>query len=165
MRLVVLCFALLVATGGVALACNTLETLESRLIRHEGMRSCVYYDQFGSPTIGVGHLLKPPVKNICWDREKVLSVLRNDIARARANARHDVGSAAVWEHRLSPTRRNVLTELAFQLGGSGLARFHGMLDAVALGDYDFAAKMLVRSKLGRQTPRRANELACLMERG
>ena len=139
--------------------CDPYEGLYSRLIRHEGERACVYVDTFGNPTIGIGHLLKRPVeKKLCWKEHMVLSVFHRDVHAATHNAQRVVPR---W-HLIDSLRREVLAELAFQIGASGLSRFKRMLNAVHEDDYDLAAKELLRSRLARQTPTRTNELACLM---
>ena len=144
-------------------ACDPDEGLQARLIRHEGWRSCHYTDTLGNETIGVGHLLRRPVPaRLCWPDSKILAVLDNDIDRAEANAEHDLHAPGVWAGlRRGP--REVLIEMAFQIGGHGLAGFKRMLAAVRRGDMAQAAAEITNSKLARQTPKRAAELACLME--
>ena len=152
-----------IGTQAFGADCDPTEPLQSRLIRHEGIRSCAYPDTLGNPTIGVGHLLRKPVPDwFCWERDKIIAVLRHDTQRAEANARHDLGDDAVWS-ALSDSHRNVLIEMAFQLGGHGLSLFRQMLVAVRHGDMDEAARQIRMSRLYLQTPGRAEEMACLLE--
>ena len=144
-----------------AAACNLSEGLQDRLIRHEGWRSCVYSDQFGNRTIGVGHLLRRPVpNNLCWSQNKVIATLYHDIHRAQSNAQHDIGRNN-WK-RIPKHVQEAITELSFQLGGHGLAKFRRMLAAIRAHRYGAAANELLDSRLARQTPHRAEELACII---
>lgn len=145
-----------------ASSCDTDETLVERLVRHEGKAPCVYGDIYGNPTIGVGHLLMKPVDpDLCWTAEKIMSALDHDIDRAGDNARFDYGSGF---YTLPHDVQDILTEMAFQLGGSGLAGFRQTLAAIRAGDYELAADNMLRSRWAMQTPNRAEELACLMRR-
>ena len=160
MRWAAVLIVLPVFIGAAAHACGTAETLTERLIRHEGFEPCVYVDTLGNPTIGVGHLLaRPAPGDLCWPDSKVRAVLYHDILRAEANARHDVGHGF---DALPDGQRAVLIEMAFQLGGRGLAEFHHMLAAVREGDFARAAAEIIDSRLDHQTPARAEELAALM---
>lgn len=142
--------------------CDPSEGLEARLIRHEGYRVCPYKDTLGNWTIGVGHLMKRPVdESHCWPDSKILVVFHHDVERAEDNARHDVNNNSVWA-TLPRVKREVLIEMAFQLGGSGLHHFRRMLSAVRVKQYPRAAQEMRNSKWARQTPVRAQELACLM---
>ena len=143
-------------------ACNPDEGLQARLVRHEGWRSCAYEDTLSNMTIGVGHLLKRPVPDgLCWKDSKVLAVFHHDIERAEANAKHDLDANGVWASlRRGP--REVLIEMSFQLGGRGLLHFKRMLAAVRSGDLAAAADEMLDSRWAKQTPKRAQELACIM---
>ena len=148
-----------VLLSSVTLACDPTEGLYKRLLRHEGLRLCVYEDTLGNPTIGVGHLLRRPVApGLCWSRSHVISTLYADIDRARHGARHLIPG---W-HKLSTVHREVLTELTFQIGAGRLAGFRKMLNAVKIEDWARASRELLNSLLARQTSTRTRELACLM---
>ncbi|MDE0331013.1 MAG: glycoside hydrolase family protein [Nitrospinae bacterium] len=161
----VLVCGVLLLISSVSWACDTKEPLDHRLMRHEGVRTCAYDDHLGHLTIGIGHLLQRNEhhEEMCWSPEKVRHVFDMDVERARHNAQYDV-SARTWD-RLSQTRRDVLTELAFQVGGYGLSLFHRMLAAIQEGNFKLAARNLLKSRLAMQTPSRAHELACLLEHG
>ncbi len=151
-----------IAPASAVTRCDPGEGLTDRLIRHEGWRECVYHDQYGNPTIGVGHLLKRPADpELCWGGARIHANLSHDIERAEDAARHDLGQSY---YALPDTQRAVLIEMAFQIGGRGLAHFTRMLDAARAGDYALAAQEILNSKLAHQTPVRAAELACLMEK-
>ena len=138
------------------------ETLEERLKRHEGVRHCVYQDIYQNPTIGVGHLLKKPVDvNLCWTDEKVERVLDHDIYRARHNAADDYGHGF---YSLPEPVSDLLTELAFQLGGTGLSHFTTFLGLVRDGEYKAASADLLNTRLAKQLPKRTTEQAKILER-
>ena len=140
-----------------AAECDREEGLEQRLLRHEGYRECPYQDTLGYWTIGVGHRLRPPVDiTHCWTRAHVMEVLGHDIERAATAARHLVHS---W-YRIAAYRQDVLTELSFQLGAHGLSGFRRMLAAVERDDWVGVRRELLDSRLARQTPGRAQEVAC-----
>ena len=157
----ILIAGLATASPAAAVDCVIGEDMRNRITRHEGIRRCVYEDQYGNPTIGVGHKLHKPVPaDLCWGIAKIAAVLALDIEHARGNAIHDLGEEA-WS-RTPPAQQDVLTEMAFQLGGTGLMRFKKMLAAVRSADFETASEELLDSRLARQTPKRAKELACLM---
>ena len=136
------------------------ETLEQRIERHEGYRECVYMDTLGNPTIGFGHLLKRPVpENLCWSKNKIHAVLAHDIDRAGKNAAFDYGAGF---HALPDVVKDVLTEMAFQLGGSGLARFGVFLGYIQKSEYERAADDLLGTRVAKQAPGRIMELAALL---
>jgi len=138
------------------------ESLEERLKRHEGVRHCVYYDVFHNPTIGVGHLLKKPVeRNTCWTSEQVERVLEHDIYRARHNAAADYGPGF---YSLPEPVSDLLTELSFQLGGSGLSTFTTFMGLLRDGKYRAASADLLETRLAKQLPMRTKEQAKILER-
>ena len=158
--LVIFIFGLLLGYG--IFATVHAETLEERLKRHEGVRHCAYADQYGNPTIGVGHLLRKPVDmNTCWTSEQVERVLAHDIYRARHNAVADYGHGY---YSLPQSVQDILTELAFQLGGAGLEKFSTFLRLVQQGDYKAASADLLSTKLANQLPKRTKEQARILER-
>jgi len=61
--------------------------------------------------------------------------------------------------------QNVLVEMAYQLGISGLHKFKKTLEHIENGDYKKASVEMLLSKWARQTPKRAKELSNLMKGG
>ena len=55
--------------------------------------------------------------------------------------------------------------MCYQLGERGTRRFHRMLAAFEIGDYDTAADELLDSDVARQQPERWGELAAIMRAG
>jgi len=138
-----------------------METLRDRIRRHEGLRLEPYVDTTGNWTIGVGHKI-PEVEASNYPDgctlEDAMNWLEADIQKATAQ----VTNALPWIVNLSEIRKEVLIEMAFQLGLHGLLGFHTMLSACSAGDFELAAKNMISSLWHKQTPARCEELANLM---
>lgn len=154
MRVAFPLFALLLS----ACAAGADETLVERIMRHEGISATAYQDTLGNWTIGVGHLLPGPTDET-WSLERSLNQLHTDLAQAEQAASLDVKD--VWFYIPEP-KKGVLTELAFILGGRGLAEFHDMLAAIHAGEWQKAADALVDSRLYHEEPKRIDELADIL---
>lgn len=126
--------------------------LAQRLRVAEGFSATPYPDPGGVPHIGYGHRLT---------RAEAEALLARDIADARAAAERVVG-APTW-NGLTERRREVLAELAYMAGPTGLARFTKMIEAVRAGDYARAADEINISLL--RPPTRAVRLANMMREG
>ena len=62
-------------------------------------------------------------------------------------------------------RFNVIVEMCFQLGEDGVRGFHEMLKAISRRDWGKAAYEMTQSKWDIETPKRAHELAKIMQTG
>lgn len=142
--------------------------LYDRLVQHEGVRLTVYDDATGkpiqpgsevkgNPTIGIGTLLCSP-GGITRDEADMLCKNRIAIAYAAVDALH------VGLDEVDP-RYEVLAEMAFQMGASGLAQFTNTLQAIRDKRWNDAAQGMLNSLWARQTPSRARELASVMALG
>lgn len=58
--------------------------------------------------------------------------------------------------------REVLIEMAFQMGVTGTLKFRNMWDALSNSNFKVASKEMLDSRWAKQTPQRAKELAELM---
>jgi lysozyme len=141
-----------------------VRSLEDDLLRDEDERLQIYDDATGKPlkagvrllgvpTIGVGiNLLNITQEESRW-------LLRNRIARMRK----ELADALPWYQSLSPVRQLVLENMCFNMG---LTRFLGFkketLPAIKAGDYDKAAKLMLKSKWARQVGARAKRLSEMM---
>lgn len=146
-----------------------MENLLDRVSRHEGTRRTVYDDATGlpvvqgsaikgNPSIGVGRLLSAPGG---LSEDEIAYLLKNDIDHCKAI----VNLRLPWIGQLSQIRQEVLFEMAFQLGISGLLQFKNMLNALQSGNYDTAVHEMLSSAWHTQTPERVEELANLMLNG
>jgi lysozyme len=131
--------------------------LEAQLLRHEGLRLKVYPDTEGVLTIGVGRNLQG--RGIT--REEALYLLRNDVW----DVLQAVQAAFPWAAQLTPTRQQVLCNMAFNLGLPRLKQFRKMLTACERGEYDTAARQMMNSLWAKQVGQRAVELAQMMRNG
>jgi len=132
-------------------------SLLEQLEKHEGRRKFPYTDTVGKLTIGVGRNLTD--RGLSDDEIDYL--LLNDVRACTADLQ-----GFEWWSRLDAVRRDVLTEMRFQLGPAGFRAFKGTLAAVALGDYALAAERMLKSKVARvQAPKRWQTLARQMRTG
>lgn len=143
--------------------------LADRLLLHEGLRLTVYDDAtgayirpgtrvVGNPTIGIGTLIGPGGG---ITEAEAHYLLNNRIAIATAAA----SKLAPGLQQADPVRFDVLTEMAFQMGGVGLAKFVNTLQAVREKRWGDAATGMLASTWALQTPERAQSLAAGMRSG
>jgi lysozyme len=144
--------------------------LADRLLADEGLRLTVYDDAtgkpigpgsqvIGKPTIGIGTLICAP-GGITADEARFL--LDNRVQIAQKAADRLVPGLQISD----PVRFDVLTEMSFQLGATGLAAFTNTLQAVRDKRWnDAAAGMLDSTWAKIQTPARAQALAAIMRSG
>lgn len=151
------------------------ETLEQRLMRHEGIRLRPYHDSKGLLTTGIGrcldtHPLSPvEIKYVGHDGctkpitiDQAAWLLRRDIADCRMTVAH----AFTWAESMTPLRQEVLIEMVFQMGLSKVQKFKHALAAMQNGTYDRAADEMLDSDWHREdSPARAEELAAYMRNG
>ena len=141
------------------------ETLQERIIRHEGCRFMPYVDTLWNWTIGVGHKLTEEQATNEYangiNHDEAVNLLNADIARCIDQADTQISCFEA----LNEIRQDVIAEMVFQLGITGVLAFHIMLDAATKQDWAKAAYEMVNSKWHSQTPDRCAELANLMLTG
>ena len=131
-----------------------------KLLRvHEGRRKKIYKDSLGIPTIGIGRNLDG--KGLSDDEIEYL--FKNDLRDAEADARSFVGEDCFSV--LTPTRKAVLIDMAFNLGLVRLSQFKTTRSHIRGGRYEKAAQGMLDSKWAAQVGDRANMLARLMQDG
>jgi len=144
--------------------------LADRLRQHEGLRLQVYDDAtgaaikpgshvIGNPTIGVGTLIGPGGGITEAEAELLLD------NRVRIATKSAASLVAPDFPAADPARFDVLVEMAFQMGGAGLAKFENTLQAVRDRRWNDAADGMLASTWALQTPGRARELAEIMRSG
>lgn len=129
------------------------ETLAQRIERHEGRRPFFYYDTLGNPSIGVGRNLRSGLSD-----DEINLMRDNDIRRASLA----VSNALPWTANIDSLRREILVEMAFNMGIEKLLMFKKMLDACRTADYETAANEMKNSLWAGQVHARATELSDLM---
>lgn len=141
------------------------ETLEDRLIRHEGMIiRRPYLDTTGHWTIGVGHELTSTQALMYRDGVTVqwaIDTLHDDIEGHRTA----LFAVLPWIQQCSQRRQDVFVELAFNLGVNGLLGFHRALTAAQDGQWQKCSTDLLLSEWATQVKGRALELSQLIRQG
>jgi len=85
-------------------------------------------------------------------------LLRLRIDRVRVKLRHSIS----FFDALSVNRQNVLIDMAYNMGITGLLKFRKMLAALERGDYEAAAKEMKNSFWAEQVKDRAKTLIEMM---
>lgn len=150
------------------------EGLIENLKRDEGFRSEVYVDTTGHDTIGYGTKLPlndlessclPEGQDIREDgvnKEQAECMLKKELRQKARDTRREFEH--IWDE-LNQPRKDVLINMAYNLGVYGLTRFKKMIGALERGDYEAAADEMLDSQWHDQTKRRAERLARQMRMG
>lgn len=125
--------------------------------RHEGLRLKPYRCTAGRLTIGYGRNLD----DVGISREEAEVMLQNDVRRSW----QDLQAALPEVSAMTPARQAALTNMMFNLGRTRFSRFRKMLEALRLGDYEWAAREMLASTWAKQVGERAQELAGMMKEG
>lgn len=70
-----------------------------------------------------------------------------------------------WFADLNPARQDVIVNMAFNIGLTGVMKFRKMIDALKGGFFELAAKEMLNSKWAKQVGNRAIELSNQMKSG
>ena len=135
------------------------QTLELRIKEHEGFRNTIYLDSLGKKTVGWGHLCVEDhwEENVIYNKDILEKTFQEDLQKAKDGATSLLGGTAVLS-----TAKDIITEMVFQLGTTGVGRFKKMFKALEVADYIEASKQMLDSKWNSQTPARCQELAKMM---
>lgn len=131
--------------------------LVEQLIWHEGLKLKPYTDTVGKLTIGVGRNLD----DLGISKEEAILMLENDIRRCKEDLSREID----FYHDLNPIRKDVLTNMCFNMGIFRLKGFKNMLGFLKNGDYERASEEMLNSKWATQVGKRATELAEQMRSG
>jgi len=140
-----------------------LERLMESVKQHEGYRNKVYLDTLGKRTVGVGHLCTED----WWEDDKeyeeefLMKILEEDLQEAIEGA-----STLMLQHDCSDIdekAHEILIEMVFQLGMTGVSKFKNMWKALSEHNYTGASYEMLDSKWAKQTPNRAKSMAELMK--
>ena len=140
-----------------------MDRLLQSVKKHEGYRNKVYLDTLGKRTVGVGHLC---VEDF-WEDDKeyeekfLLTILEHDLKNAIEGSERRLKDCPV----LDDLAKEIIIEMVFQLGETGVSKFKNMIKALKIPDYQTAAIEMLDSKWAKQTPERAavmsSEMAAL----
>ena len=140
-----------------------LERLLESVKKHEGYRNKVYLDTLGKRTVGVGHLC---VEDF-WEDDKeyeesfLMEILQKDLQEAIRGAKElmeEHGCADIDERA-----EEILIEMVFQLGRTGVKKFKNMWKALSELNYVGASFEMLDSRWAKQTPNRAKDMADQMK--
>ena len=122
---------------------------------HEGFRAKPYRCSEGFLTIGYGLNLDAGIT-----REEAEMLLAHRVKKVHM----DLVTLPFW-HKLSEARRDVLINMAYNLGVAGLMKFKVTLGLIAEGNYTEASKQMLKSKWAKQVGGRAIWLSNKMREG
>jgi lysozyme len=131
--------------------------LYQQLTRDEGSSHKPYTDTVGKLTIGVGRNLT----DVGVSDAEIQTMLQNDVE----NVLKTLSSRLPYFAALDTVRQAVLANMCFNLGFGRLEGFHDMLQAVAQGNWEDAAKEMLDSTWATEVGDRAKRLAQQMTSG
>jgi len=126
------------------------DLLES-IKHHEGFVEHVYDDSLGIPTIGYGFA----IKDLVLDEDIAEEILIRKLERLKRNA----NSRFRWLEDMPVVVQEVLLNMCYQLGVTGVSKFRKAISAFQEGEWHEAADEMLDSLWARQTPNRATELS------
>ena len=138
-----------------------LDEVKERIKTHEGFVNYVYKDTLGKRTVGYGHLCTDDENwedGKCYDHIYLNDVFEIDFMEATKQAEELIGSLV-----LKKEANEIILEMVFQLGKTGVSKFKKMWSALKNNDYKKASEEMLDSKWAKQTPERAESLADLMK--
>tara|TARA_Y100001963_G_scaffold157480_1_gene253843 strand:- start:1631 stop:2074 length:444 start_codon:yes stop_codon:yes gene_type:complete len=128
-----------------------MKDLLERIKKHEGFVEHVYNDSLGIPTIGYGFA----IKDLILDEDIAEEILVRKIQELGKR----VMNKFLFYDDLPQEAKEVLMEMSYQLGVTGVSKFKKALAGMENGDWDKAADEMLDSLWARQTPNRAKDLS------
>lgn len=130
---------------------NIMKDIIEQLKIHEGYKPTVYKCTEGVDTIGIGFA----IKDLHLSEEVCDLILKEklEVLEERFENKFD------WFSTSPVEVRNVMLNMAYQLGFRGFCKFKKTLGYLEACDWDNASKEMLDSKWAKQTPNRANELS------
>jgi len=125
---------------------------------HEGYRDQVYLDSLSKRTVGVGHLCVEEF----WEDDKkysekfLMEILEKELENAISGAEE-----LLKECNLPSLANEIVVEMVFQLGKTGVSKFRNFLAALQ-GDspqWLKASEEMLDSRWAKQTPNRAKGMS------
>ena len=130
---------------------NIMKDIIEQLKIHEGYKPKVYKCTAGVDTIGIGFAIKD--LELSEDVCELILKEKLQALEERFEDRFD------W-FKTSPIEvRNVMLNMAYQLGFRGFCKFKKTLSYLENAEWESASKEMLDSKWAKQTPNRANELS------
>lgn len=131
---------------------------------NEGCRLKAFWDPIGKVwTCGYG-CTGPEIRDgTIWTQRQADYEFSVRYAGARFGARQDVGPA--FFDGVDEARQDALTDMAYELGARGLAKFEKMIAAVRAGDWPDVATEAQASKWSAEVPHRARRIEAMLLSG
>lgn len=127
------------------------------LERDEGLKLFAYPDPLsgGEPfTVGYGHTGNVHPGTV-WTLTQAQQMLAADVAHTEAA----LDAQLPWWRQLDDPRQDVLVNMSFNIGVTGVCQFRNTLAAVKAGQWAQAAAGMLNSEWARQVHARAERLA------
>ena len=140
-----------------------IDLCKAEIKRHEGEVLEIYIDSLGYKTLGVGHLCQPNDIEYDWEvgtpvsQEVVDTYYEMDFRKHYYEAVNVFGDEKGFNNLPDDIQR-VLVNMAFNLGGTRLAKFRNMLQACREHDWNRMAAEMQDSRWFHQVGRRSLEL-------
>tara|TARA_R100000353_G_scaffold48356_2_gene38420 strand:+ start:6045 stop:6509 length:465 start_codon:yes stop_codon:yes gene_type:complete len=140
------------------------DSLRERVRIHEGCVLEPYLDSLGKLTVGIGHLVQAHERKrfqegVKITQEEADELFDIDLNRAAAGA-DDLILKKIGSHDdLPQSIQEVLVEMVFQLGATGVKQFRNMWASLKEKDGEMAAMHMKDSRWHKQTKNRCESLA------
>lgn len=140
------------------------DSLRERIRIHEGCVLEPYKDSLGKLTVGIGHLVQPHERKrfqegVQITQEEADELFDIDLNRAAAGA-DDLILKKIGNHDDLPQAiQEVIVEMVFQLGATGVKQFRNMWASLKEKDGEMAAMHMKDSRWHKQTKKRCESLA------
>lgn len=135
------------------------ELLKEEIKLHEGFRDMIYLDSLSKKTIGYGHLIVHEDKFVegkAYPKEELEALFDKDFEKGWASMERFCN---VNNLNVSEKAQEVLCEMIFQMGYSGVGKFKNMIKALQNNDTKTASIEMLDSRWAKQTPNRAKALS------
>ena len=132
------------------------ESLKERIKLHEGYRLEPYTDTLGYLTGGIGHRIMPN-EEVPTTEEGWMKLFDSDFQSAWKFMERFCEENNL--RAISDDAKEVLCEMIYQMGFSGVSKFKNMIKALQNRNYKLASVEMLDSRWAKQTPNRAKELS------
>jgi|TARA_R110001592_G_scaffold39261_1_gene129242 lysozyme len=133
--------------------------LKEEIKLHEGFRDMIYLDSLSKKTIGYGHLIVHEDKFVegkAYPKEELEALFDKDFEKGWVLMER---FCSVNNLNVSEKAQEVLCEMIFQMGYSGVGKFKNMIKALQNNDTKTASIEMLDSRWAKQTPNRAKALS------
>jgi GH24 family phage-related lysozyme (muramidase) len=137
-----------------------MDRLLASVKKHEGYRNKVYLDTLNKRTIGVGHLC---VEDF-WEDDKeyeekfLMDILEADLQNAIKGAKDLMSEHGCMD--MDEVAEEIIIEMIFQLGKTGVSKFKNMWKALSGLDYSTGGERNARLTLGKTNTQQSTSDEC-----